>query len=127
MNRLNRDQEPRPSTSKTPNLRGNFGHLTVDKLKLELAKRGAKTTGRKAELIERLEAYDRNQDFSSTSVIIPAEVPMTDWPERTFFRSITASHREELPRIEHSQIEQYVIYRQCADNSENQVKLRLKS
>ena len=39
----------------------NLGTLNCIKLKLELSKRGAKTTGTKAVLVERLRAYDRNQ------------------------------------------------------------------
>ena len=53
----------------------------VTELKVELAKRGAKTTGRKAELIDRLEAYERNQDFTSAPVLIPQAEPMPEWPD----------------------------------------------
>ncbi len=42
-----------------------YGRLTVPALKKELAQRGAKTSGRKAELVERLEAYDRNDNFGT--------------------------------------------------------------
>ena len=36
----------------------DFGRLTVSQLKVELEKRGAKVTGRKKELVGRLEAYE---------------------------------------------------------------------
>jgi hypothetical protein len=101
---------------------GQFAHLTVQKLKLELSKRGAKTGGRKAELIECLEAYDRNQNFQSFEVQLPSESPMPNWPDVHLFRSVTATHRDIMPQIHQTQIDQYVLYRQCADQKQNQVK-----
>jgi len=86
---------------------GQFAHLTVQKLKLELSKRGAKTGGRKAELIERLEAYDRNQNFQSFEVQLPSESPMPNWPDVHLFRSVTANHRDIMPQIHQTQIDQY--------------------
>ncbi|CAC5413913.1 unnamed protein product [Mytilus coruscus] len=41
----------------------NYGSWSLPQLKEELKKRKAKLSERKRELIERLEAYDRNQDF----------------------------------------------------------------
>ena len=38
---------------------GNFGCLKMEQLKEELGRRGLKKTGRKTDLVERLEAYDR--------------------------------------------------------------------
>lgn len=40
---------------------GNYGEWTVRALKVELLKRGAVVTGRKKDLVERLEAYDRDK------------------------------------------------------------------
>ena len=99
----------------------DFGHLSVNELKKELSRRGAKTTGRKAELVARLEAYDRNDNFRSNDVQRPAEVPMPAWPEASQFRSITENHRHLLPSLKQSHINQYVLYRQCQDKEENQV------
>jgi hypothetical protein len=47
----------------------DYSKKTVKELKQALSERGAKTTGRKCELIERIEAYDRNDDFCGTTVI----------------------------------------------------------
>ena len=116
----NDENVPVASCGKKIRLDNNFSELTVEKLKYELLRRGAKTTGRKAELIERLEAYERNQDFCSTVILTPEENQMPAWPDKCFFHSITSSHRNEIPKIEQSQINQYVLYRQCNDNSENQ-------
>ncbi|VDI07048.1 Hypothetical predicted protein [Mytilus galloprovincialis] len=41
----------------------NYGSWTLPELKKELKTRGAHVSGRKRELIERLESYDRNQNF----------------------------------------------------------------
>lgn len=98
-----------------------FGRLTVNELKKELSRRGAKTTGRKAELVARLEAYDRNDNFRTNDVQRPAEIPMPDWPQAGQFRTITKDHRHLLPSLKQSHINQYVLYRQCQDNDENRV------
>lgn len=42
----------------------NYGSITIPQLKLELDKFGAKKSGRKRELVERLEAYARNAHCS---------------------------------------------------------------
>ena len=68
----------------------DYGNWKLTQLKLELSKRGARLTGKKAALVERLRAYDRNQDFStSVTHILPEEIPMPAWPERVVFRTIT--------------------------------------
>ena len=78
----------------------NLGTLNCIKLKLELSKRGAKTTGTKAVLVERLRAYDRNQDFSSNSAIsMPEDIPMPMWPDNVVFKTITIEHCENVPPI----------------------------
>ncbi|CAC5426674.1 unnamed protein product [Mytilus coruscus] len=43
----------------------NYGSWSLPQLKEELRKRKARISGRKHELIERLEAYDRNKDFGN--------------------------------------------------------------
>ncbi|XP_052790029.1 uncharacterized protein LOC128224265 [Mya arenaria] len=49
----------------------NFCTLSLGQLKTELRRRNAKLTGRKKELIERLEAYDRNQNFNREEDLLP--------------------------------------------------------
>ena len=98
-----------------------FRHLTIQQLKKELVQCGAKFSGRKAELVKRLEDYERNQNFQSAPVLMPAENQFPSWLNSSLFRSLTPEHRRLLPQIERSQIEQYVLYRQCYDKKENQV------
>ena len=43
--------------------------MTVAQIVVELRKRGAKLSGRKSELLERLEAYIRNKNFESPVII----------------------------------------------------------
>ena len=95
-----------------------FGALNCVQLKLELARRGARTTGTKSVLVERLRAYDRNQDFSNSSatINIPEEIPMPAWPDTAVFKTVTIEHCEILPTIQTEHIQQYVIYRQGADH-----------
>jgi len=111
------------STFKSNQNSSDYSVWTVDKLKVELARRGAKTTGRKAELIQRLEDYERNQDFQAASVSTPAESPMPYWPDANLFRSLTPAHQPLLPKIEKSQISQYILYRQCSDQKESNVRV----
>jgi hypothetical protein len=90
---------------------------TVNKLKIELSKRGAKTTGRKSELVERLESYERNQNFSS-DLCLPESDPMPEWP-MSGFHSVTQSDQENLPNLTTNHIEQYVLYRQVNHSEAN--------
>ncbi|XP_062598380.1 uncharacterized protein LOC134259793 [Saccostrea cucullata] len=46
----------------------NFGSMTIPELRKELEKFGAKKSGRKRELVERLEAYTRNAHCSRTDL-----------------------------------------------------------
>ena len=63
--------------------------MKVQELKRELALLGAKTTGRKKDLIERLEYYDRNNNFQTNDAILPESLPMPDWPSNKQFKTIT--------------------------------------
>jgi hypothetical protein len=45
-----------------------YSKWTVNLLKVKLSKRGAQVTGRKHELIEHLEAYDRNDYFRANTL-----------------------------------------------------------
>ncbi|XP_078331975.1 uncharacterized protein LOC144625336 isoform X3 [Crassostrea virginica] len=84
-------------------------HLSVDQLKKELGRRGAATTGRKTDLIERLEAYERNQDFRGPIIVLPPE-DNRDWPDRGF-NQLLKEHKTYLPKITKEQVEGYFIYR----------------
>ena len=102
----------------------DYGNWKLTQLKLELSKRGARLTGKKAALVERLRAYDRNQDFStSVTHILPEEIPMPAWPERVVFRTITPDVQSIFPPILEEHLSQYIINRQGSDRqSINDVK-----
>lgn len=90
----------------------------LKELQIELRQRGAKVTGRKFELIERLEAYDKNQNFVQPSQPTPCEVPMPNWPQ-SGFKSVTASDQHSLPNITSDVIRDYVLVRQGIDRRQN--------
>ena len=95
------------------------GKWPNNKLRFELAKRGAKTTGRKAELVERLDSYERNENFASGySVFLPEDNPMPDWPA-SGFHSLTLEDQNILPRMTLAHIEQYILYRQVKNSGSN--------
>ena len=104
----------------------DFGRLTVSQLKVELEKRGAKVTGRKKELVERLEAYEKNSNFQSQNpILLPASNPMPEWPVGSF-SSLTPSCHPELPELRAEHIEQYVLFRQVCDQASAEDKNSLK-
>ncbi len=101
--------------------------MTVTQLKNELEKRGAKVSGRKKELVERLEAYDKHSNFGgpSSSFELPDSVSLPAWPV-SGFTSLTKSHKENIPQICQAHIEQYVLYRQGSDHQSVKDKSSLK-
>jgi len=105
----------------------NFGNLNIAQLKIELEKRGAKVTGRKKELIERLESYEKNANFSGPSINfnLPDIISMPTWP-MSGFASLTSLSRENIPKICKAHIEQYVLYRQGCDKQSVKDKSSLK-
>ena len=108
-------------------MESDYGKMTVAQLKNELERRGAKVTGRKKELIERLESYDKHSNFAgpSSSFELPDSVALPDWPV-SGFTSLTKSHRENIPQICQAHIEQYVLYRQGSDRQSVKDKSSLK-
>jgi hypothetical protein len=77
----------------------DYSTWTVKLLKHALSERGAKTTGRKAELIERLQAYDCNEDFRGTIVIqLPEVIPMPEWP-KTSFHTVVDTDLDNMPEV----------------------------
>ena len=84
----------------------------------ELAARGAKVTGRKKELIQRLEDYERNDNFGAVPLVL-GEDPLPEFPDISKFKTLTVSHREEVPKISKSHVEQYVLWRQSLDKEQN--------
>ena len=84
---------------------------TVKDYQRELAARGAKVSGRKKELVERLEDYERNHNFGFQPIIIEGD-PLPHFPDISKFRTITASDQDVFPKITKSHVETYVLYRQ---------------
>ncbi|CAC5422087.1 MKL [Mytilus coruscus] len=85
----------------------------IPKLKNELTRRGATTTGRKTDLIERLRAYDRNANFRGVPVNLPEPLD-PQWP-LTGFQQLRSEHKIMLPKLTAEQIEGYFLYRMAED------------
>ena len=58
---------------------------TVKHYQRALAARGAKVTGRKKELIDRLAAYERNDNFGAQPIVL-GDDPLPDFPTISKFR-----------------------------------------
>ena len=84
---------------------------TVKDYQRELAARGAKVSGRKKELVERLEAYERNDNFGF-SPIFDADADPLHFPDIAKFRTLHPSDQDVVPKMAKSHVEQYVLYRQ---------------
>ncbi|VDI46737.1 Hypothetical predicted protein [Mytilus galloprovincialis] len=82
--------------------------------KNELASRGAVGTGRKADLIERLRAYDRNQNFKNPVIHAPEPLEV-EWPV-SGFKQLKKEHKVIMPKLSREQIEAYFLYRMAEDN-----------
>ena len=82
----------------------------VDRLKQELRDRGAKLTGRKAELLERLLSYRRNDNFAAgPNIVLPSsQSQMPSFPPSAKFHSITKSDQAALPPITRSHVEEFL-------------------
>ena len=94
-----------------------LGKWTNKELISELNRVGAKTSGRKSLLIERLEAYQRNSNFPGPTIPIPEPNEMPLLPQVSLFRSLTPRDWERLPSIRQEHVEQYCLYRQAADRN----------
>ena len=83
----------------------------VDKLKQELRDRGAKLTGRKADLLERLLAYRRNDNFAAgPNIDLPSPSKMPEFPPTSTFQSLTSSQSDRftVPPITKSHVQQFL-------------------
>ncbi|XP_013391521.1 uncharacterized protein LOC106159688 [Lingula anatina] len=99
-----------------------LGHasLTVNELKRKLLECGALTTGRKCELIERLDAYERNANFSEEPIFVP-KPDFVEWPN-TGFKTLRQEHSEQLPAIFLGPIEGYFLHHQVAERTVKDIK-----
>ena len=101
--------------------RPNYGSWKLPELRRELRERQIRTTGRKSELVDRLEHWDATQDFlhSTPGPSIPNPSLTPDWPQTSSFSSVTEELLESLPKIYSSTIKKYIIYRQALDKEQN--------
>ncbi|ESO96052.1 hypothetical protein LOTGIDRAFT_160037 [Lottia gigantea] len=72
---------------------------TVSELKDELRRRRAKTTGRKIDLIERLEAYDRNANFEVGKVDSPDPIVIPFWPDSSPIKAQNLNVKNSKRRV----------------------------
>ncbi|XP_063384478.1 uncharacterized protein LOC134670606 [Cydia fagiglandana] len=80
-----------------------YSFMTVVQLKNELRQRNASVTGKKADLIERLEAYDRNFNFGADPG--PSEDPRYECPPVSCFKDINAD--SPIPPLDRHEIQAY--------------------
>ena len=114
-----RAQVPHPGQDHRQRKMSHWKDKTVPVIRQALADRGAKTTGKKEELINRLVAYEENDNFQGPAIILPEVDAMPEFPPTAFFRTLTTSDRKTLPPITKSIVEQYVLYRQVQDEEQN--------
>ena len=78
----------------------NYGKKKLPELKKLCGERSIRHSGlRKGQIVELLEAYDRNADFKGPSIPIPKADPMPDWPPSSSFKSITVTDKFEMPQV----------------------------
>lgn len=97
-----------------------FCELSLTELKKELSKRGAWTTGRKAELLERLQAYERNKNFNGSEQNFLPPIPFQFFIEGPF-KSLTLKHRNLLPRTIVPSVKEYFVFHQANSSSDDAV------
>ena len=71
----------------------DWSKCNVPDLKKALIERGAKTSGKKADLIKRLEDYERNSNFVGPYVALPEADPMPNFPPLASFHTMTLEDR----------------------------------
>ncbi|XP_053388346.1 uncharacterized protein LOC123544826 isoform X2 [Mercenaria mercenaria] len=85
-------------------MESKFGSLTIPQLKAELKKRGARLSGRKNELVERLVSYERNQNFGNVETLEP-EYNMT-LPDPTKYADVNSDSK--FPKTELDSVHKYL-------------------
>ncbi|CAK1578243.1 unnamed protein product [Parnassius mnemosyne] len=76
----------------------------LKELKDELKKRGAKITGKKSDLVERLESYDRNFNFGNQSPVA-SQSQAIDVPAVELYQDVNSC--TILPKITKKHIQSY--------------------
>ena len=67
-------------------------------LKAECRRRGIRIEGRKKDILERLESYDKNDDFRGPAIVIPS-APKFPPVNMSSFRTLILSDRDILPKV----------------------------
>ena len=70
----------------------------LDDLKAECRRRSIRIDGRKMDLIERLESYDRNDDFRGPPVDLPTAQSFPQM-EMSSFKSVTIADKDIMPKV----------------------------
>ncbi|XP_052217523.1 uncharacterized protein LOC127835239 [Dreissena polymorpha] len=92
--------------------------LSLGKLWPELRKRNAKLSGRKKELIERLEAYDRNHNFNNCEELMPAfrmQIPAT-----SFYKDVNTNMK--MAPVDREKANVYMERVKCVQSGEVKVE-----
>ena len=82
----------------------DYGNWNLKELKAELRKRSARISGKKAQLVERLEAYDRNKDFNKKDEVSVAYEMKT--PDKVLYKDINGD--VSFPVITGQTLESYL-------------------
>ena len=85
----------------------NYGQLRIEQLKGLLRQRGAKVTGKKRDLVDRLEAYDRNDDFGRAEISDDVEEQFSI-PSEVVLTSLSGRHRTVMPNVDYQSIQDYM-------------------
>ena len=85
-----------------------------------LAARGAKISGRKKDLEERLAAYERNDNFGAQPIIIETQDPVP-FPDISKFRTLTPA-ATVVPKITKPHVEVYVHHHQALGEKMGEAK-----
>ncbi|KAK6186651.1 hypothetical protein SNE40_005937 [Patella caerulea] len=83
----------------------DYGKMTLSQLKIDLKSRGAKISGRKRELVERLEAYDRNSNFNTQPEEVNKEYEMI-LPSSSNYKDVNKD--TEFPVITYNDVRFYL-------------------
>ena len=73
--------------------------MKTEQLKALLRQKGTKVTGKKRDLVDRLDAYDRNDDFGRLEATDETEKQFSV-PSEVTFASLSAKHKPGMPNFD---------------------------
>ncbi|XP_038047676.1 uncharacterized protein LOC119721790 [Patiria miniata] len=84
-----------------------YGSMTIALLKEELRRRNAKTSGRKKELVERLECYDRNFNFGQGCDLEESEEVYTfSMPNLSTYKDVNRD--SQIPHVTNDTLKAFI-------------------